>query len=191
MAGPFDVYTMGRMAVIQDPTGAVISVWQPMSHKGTTITGVPGTHCWADLSTTDVDKAKDFYQKLFGWEIAPGEHDTSGYLHIKNGKDFIGGKVGREKVSEKLCGFHGSPAAWSFDSHLGIERKHRGGVISSRFRMREAAADGAAVPHLLIANRFGRLGHRRAFASKQRRHCDVVMNGACADFNPSVVLTDP
>jgi hypothetical protein len=57
------------------------------------------------------------------------------------GKDFIGAKVGREKVSEKLCCFHGSPAAWSFDSHLGIDREHRGGVISSRVRMAQAAAE--------------------------------------------------
>jgi len=91
VAGPFDVFNMGRMAVMHDPTGAVISVWQPMSHKGTLITGVPGTHCWADLSTPDVDRAKDFYEKVFGWKIEPGEHDTSGYLHISNSTQMIGG----------------------------------------------------------------------------------------------------
>jgi predicted enzyme related to lactoylglutathione lyase len=91
IAGPMDVFNMGRMAVLQDPTGAHFSIWQPMSHKGTLITGVPGTHCWADLSTSDADRAQDFYQKVFGWEIAAGEHDSSGYLHIKNGQDFIGG----------------------------------------------------------------------------------------------------
>ena len=29
MNGPFDVFTMGRMAVIEDPTGAVIGLWEP------------------------------------------------------------------------------------------------------------------------------------------------------------------
>jgi predicted enzyme related to lactoylglutathione lyase len=32
MAPPMDVFDMGRMVVLQDPTGAVLSVWQPKSH---------------------------------------------------------------------------------------------------------------------------------------------------------------
>jgi uncharacterized protein len=55
------------------------------------VTGVAGTLCWADLSTPDPDRAKQFYEKLFGWKITPGQNDTSGYLHIKNGEEFIGG----------------------------------------------------------------------------------------------------
>src|SRR5262249_50716061 len=41
--------------------------------------------------TPDQNAASDFYSKTFGWKIAPGEHDTSGYLHISNGDEFIGG----------------------------------------------------------------------------------------------------
>jgi predicted enzyme related to lactoylglutathione lyase len=52
---------------------------------------VPGTLCWADLSTPDVARAKDFYAGLFRWQIMAGENDPSGYLHIKNGDHFIGG----------------------------------------------------------------------------------------------------
>jgi predicted enzyme related to lactoylglutathione lyase len=91
MMGPLDVFTMGRMSVIKDPTGAVFSIWQPGTNKGTGIEHVPGTICWADLSTPDQEKGAEFYRKVFGWEIAPGEHDSSGYLHIKNGEHFIGG----------------------------------------------------------------------------------------------------
>lgn len=91
LGGPFDVYTFGRMAVLQDPTGAVFAVWEPKSHAGTGITGVEGTLCWADLSTPDADRAKQFYSDVFGWQLSPGEKDPSGYLHIKNGEHFIGG----------------------------------------------------------------------------------------------------
>ena len=90
IAPPFDVMDFGRMAVLKDPTGAVFSVWQPKSHTGTRIGSVPGTLCWADLSTTDQAGASKFYQAVFGWEIAPGQ-DASGYWHIKNGAEFIGG----------------------------------------------------------------------------------------------------
>ena len=91
LAPAFDVFEFGRMAVIQDPTGAVIAVWQPKTHTGVGIAGVDGTMCWADLSTPDVARAKQFYSDVFGWHIEPGEKDTSGYLHIKNGEQFIGG----------------------------------------------------------------------------------------------------
>ncbi|APS00625.1 VOC family protein [Pajaroellobacter abortibovis] len=31
--GPFDVMEFGRMAVIEDPTGAVLSLWQAKQHQ--------------------------------------------------------------------------------------------------------------------------------------------------------------
>jgi len=43
------------------------------------------------LSSPDPTTAGKFYSNLFGWKISAGEHDKSGYLHIENGKDFIGG----------------------------------------------------------------------------------------------------
>jgi predicted enzyme related to lactoylglutathione lyase len=90
--GPFDVQTFGRMAVIQDPTGAFFSIWQAKTHIGTGITGVNGTLCWADLNTADPRTAKAFYENLFGWQFVPGkDKPADSYLHIKNGEDFIGG----------------------------------------------------------------------------------------------------
>ncbi len=53
----FDVMDAGRMAVVQDPTGATFMVWQAKKSTGIGITGVDGTFCWADLSTTDPDRA--------------------------------------------------------------------------------------------------------------------------------------
>ncbi len=91
VGGPFDVATYGRMAVIQDPTGAMFSIWQAMSHPGLGVTGENGALCWADLSTPDAEKASQFYSSVFGWTIKPGENDPSGYLHITNGDVPIGG----------------------------------------------------------------------------------------------------
>ncbi len=90
-APPFDVFEYGRMAVIADPAGAMFSIWEAKKHHGSSITGVDGTVCWADLSTPDAAAASRFYSSLFGWQLTMGEHDPSGYLHIKNGADFIGG----------------------------------------------------------------------------------------------------
>ena len=88
---PFDVADAGRMALIRDPAGAFFSIFQAKRHAGLGISGEPGTFCWADLSTPDPERAKQFYSGLFGWQLLTGDRDTSGYLHIKNGDQFIGG----------------------------------------------------------------------------------------------------
>jgi predicted enzyme related to lactoylglutathione lyase len=90
LAGPFDVSESGRMAVLQDPTGAAFAIWQPKHHQGLGIADVDGTLCWADLMTRDAERARRFYSDLFGWQISAGDQH-SGYLHIKNGESFIGG----------------------------------------------------------------------------------------------------
>ena len=56
---PFDVMDFGRMAVIQDPTGAHFCVWQAATNTGIGIAHVAGTLCWADLSTPDAKRASD------------------------------------------------------------------------------------------------------------------------------------
>jgi predicted enzyme related to lactoylglutathione lyase len=90
LAGPFDVYDAGRMAMVQDPTGATFALWQA-KRAIPAISAVPGTMCWADLATRDVPAAKVFYEGLFGWKIFVSDKDANGYLHIQNGEDFIGG----------------------------------------------------------------------------------------------------
>jgi uncharacterized protein len=91
IAEPFDVMDVGRMAVVQDPTGAMFCLWEPKKHSGITTKSEDGAFCWADLNTPDVARASEFYGKLFGWSLEKSEKDSSGYLHIKNGDDYIGG----------------------------------------------------------------------------------------------------
>ena len=66
-AGPMDVFTAGRMAVLHDPTGAEFAVWQPMDHIGAGVFGEPGALCWAELYTNDTAAAASSYADLFGW----------------------------------------------------------------------------------------------------------------------------
>jgi predicted enzyme related to lactoylglutathione lyase len=91
MSPPFDVMDVGRMAVVQDPTGAAFCLWQAKKHSGLAAVGEDGAFCWADLSTPDPQRAGRFYGDLFGWKLETGQNDPSGYLHIKNGDKHIGG----------------------------------------------------------------------------------------------------
>jgi predicted enzyme related to lactoylglutathione lyase len=65
---PFDVMDVGRMAVVQDPTGAAISLWQAKKHIGAGVKNEAGALCWNELYTTDPAAAGAFYTTLFGWQ---------------------------------------------------------------------------------------------------------------------------
>ena len=61
MKEAFDVFDVGRMAVIQDPIGAVFALWQPRKHQGAGIVNLPNSFCWNELATSDTTKAGEFY----------------------------------------------------------------------------------------------------------------------------------
>jgi predicted enzyme related to lactoylglutathione lyase len=110
LAPAFDVMDAGRMAWVEDPTGAAFCFWEARRNTGIGISHVHGTLCWADLSTPDAQRAADFYSGLFGWQIenqrTDGTKDPSGYEHIKNGEHFIGG------IQPAAFRPPGAPAHW-------------------------------------------------------------------------------
>lgn len=87
VAGPMDVFTFGRMAVIADPEGAVFALWQPKEHMGAQIAGEVGTLCWDELQTRNAAGAVSFYKSLFGWNIK----ENPEYNEIHLGQEPIGG----------------------------------------------------------------------------------------------------
>jgi predicted enzyme related to lactoylglutathione lyase len=91
MKEPFDVFTVGRMAVIQDPTGAVFALWQPGTHKGASLVNVPNSLCWNELATPDTEKAGDFYTGLFGWGKKVQDLGPMTYTSFINGERPAGG----------------------------------------------------------------------------------------------------
>jgi uncharacterized protein len=78
---PFDVLDAGRVAAISDPTGAIVSLWQPRSRIGATLVNDVGALCWNELATTDVGRARSFFAALLGWEYETG---AGGYVTIVN-----------------------------------------------------------------------------------------------------------
>ena len=62
----------GRMAVIQDPTGAVLAAWEPRVHIGADRVKDPSCLTWNELQSRDPETAATFYAAtfyagLFGW----------------------------------------------------------------------------------------------------------------------------
>lgn len=88
----FDVLDIGTMAVLQDPTGATFAVWQPRKHHGTVHTdGKPGSVCWNELMTKNVDRAGKFYADLFHWEPTIKEMGSKKYTVFVKGEAPVAG----------------------------------------------------------------------------------------------------
>jgi uncharacterized protein len=64
----FDALDGGRIAVIADPAGAALGIWQPGAHHGAEVVNEPGAWAMSRLSTDDTEGAKLFYSQVFGWE---------------------------------------------------------------------------------------------------------------------------
>lgn len=86
---PFDVFDKGRMAVVKDPTGGVVSLWQAKQVRKFA-TGTPGTLCWNELLTRDLEAAKKFYSQVFDWHYEDLKEETP-YTVIHNHGHAIGG----------------------------------------------------------------------------------------------------
>jgi uncharacterized protein len=82
---PFDVLDVGRMALVQDPTGAVLALWQPRQHTGAGLIGETGAMCWNELATSDTGRAESFYAGLFGWTAAA--RDVGGVRYTTFARD--------------------------------------------------------------------------------------------------------
>ncbi len=88
----FDVMDAGRMAMIQDPTGATLAVWEPKTHFGAWLANVPGTLSWNELATNDPEKAGAFYTGLFDW-TAQVQEEPFAYTTFLNGERMNGGMM--------------------------------------------------------------------------------------------------
>ena len=64
---PMDVMTMVRIAMVQDPSGAMVALWQGLEFIGADLVREPGTLSWSELYTHDTAAAAAFYEDLFGW----------------------------------------------------------------------------------------------------------------------------
>jgi predicted enzyme related to lactoylglutathione lyase len=96
---PFDVTDVGRMAVIQDPTGAFFSVWEPRANIGAKRVNEPGALTLNQLNTSNPERAQEFYEGVFGWRFDKVSEEPP-YWGIYNGERLNGG------MTEQ------SPSAW-------------------------------------------------------------------------------
>ena len=81
---PMEVMEAGRMAMIQDPTGAVVCLWEPRGHTGADLFNEHGAMTWNELATRDLESASAFFGELLRWDFEEMEVGGSRYRVIHN-----------------------------------------------------------------------------------------------------------
>ena len=92
VSGAMDVADLGTMAVLTDPSGAVVGVWQPGTHRGFGVLAEPNTPSWFELHTRDYQAAVDFYKEVFDWDAhVAGDTDEFRYTTLGEGDTALAG----------------------------------------------------------------------------------------------------
>jgi uncharacterized protein len=90
----------GRYAVIADPQGSTIGVYEPGAGMADGANPTAGTVAWHELRADDVVAALQFYQTIFGWEVlrtVPMGGDVGTYYLFGIGNTQMGGAYKRPK----------------------------------------------------------------------------------------------
>ena len=116
MMDAFDVDGLGRMAVLQDPTGAAFALWEPKTKFGAERVNEPGLLCWNELATPDPERAASFYSDLFGWGFEPIDTGEGGpeLMGITNSAEWRNGST--NKLEGEMAGI---PPNWM--PYFGVE----------------------------------------------------------------------
>jgi predicted enzyme related to lactoylglutathione lyase len=72
MMPPFDVATVGRIAVIQDPQGAPLGIIQPLDKPSNCSSN---QIVWCDIPVKDLDRAIRFYSAVLGAPVKKVQHE--------------------------------------------------------------------------------------------------------------------
>jgi uncharacterized protein len=108
---PFDALPAGRVAVLEDPSGAAIGLWEPAERQGAQVVNEPGA--WS-MSMLHAQDPGDFYRDVFGWESEPFGPPGVSLFRLP---DCIAGEPGqpvpRDVVAVMAPPEPGAPAFWS------------------------------------------------------------------------------
>ena len=109
-AEPVQVKDKGWMAMVSDPAGGFVGLWQPIEHHGFEVFAEAGAPLYHQLTTRDYAKAIDFYRAVFGWQIdTVSDNDEFRYsTAIFDGEVLLGVMDGSATMPA------GAPSDWSF-----------------------------------------------------------------------------
>jgi len=104
-----EVGDLGSMAVLSDPGGAVIGMWQPGVHRGFGLWAETDSATWFELFTRDFGTTVDFYRDVFGCDPHNvGDSPEFRYTTLNEGETQVAGIMDAGAFLPE-----GVPAHWS------------------------------------------------------------------------------
>lgn len=92
LAPVMTVGDQGRLAVVTDPGGAVVGLWEPDQHRGFELVAEVGGLSWHELYARDYAAQTEFYERVFGWQTKVlGDTADFRYLTFGDVDDATGG----------------------------------------------------------------------------------------------------
>lgn len=83
----------GRVAVVADPTGAMLGLISGPRPQGTYLAQKSGAVCWIELLTRDPTTAEGFYATVFGWKADTTETAGTVYTTFKLDDENVAGMM--------------------------------------------------------------------------------------------------
>ena len=130
--GVMDIPQKGRMAIVTDPSGGIVGVWQPTGHPGYEAFDEAGAPVYHQLTTRDYTAALPFYREVFGWHTETVS-DTDEFRYSTanfDGRALIGVMDGSAVLPD------GAPSAWTcffgsadVDATIATIVEHGGSVL--------------------------------------------------------------
>jgi uncharacterized protein len=100
---------LGHMAMVTDPAGAAVGVWQPLSMPGFAARSGPGAPVWFEVLSADHDAVVPFYENVFGWTThAMSDTPEFRYTTLGQGEDALAG------IMDASALLAGGPSRWQF-----------------------------------------------------------------------------
>jgi len=108
-----EIPTIGKFAVIKDPTGGVIAPFKSAHESPPESDTTPvGNFIWEELLSTEPTKAAGFYGNLFGWSTEEMDMGEMGTYRVQKR-----GEIGEAGIMQKPTGTPG-PSSWLSYIHV-------------------------------------------------------------------------
>lgn len=88
---PMDVAEMGRMALVVDPGGAFVGLWQGRAQTGFELANEPGSVTWAENFSRAWKQNQGFYAAVLGWTYDDMSSEGFEYAAFRAGGEPAGG----------------------------------------------------------------------------------------------------
>lgn len=133
-----------RIAIVKDPHGASVGLWQAGDFGGLEVNNESGAMMWAEYCSRQPNESMEFYRGLFGWEGDADQHNNK-YTLLRNPRietdvveaRYVGGMVAMDETWDADVPHHWIPyfEVASLDTSLSKFRELGGKQVTPEMKI--------------------------------------------------------